>query len=145
MPGLPYPVHLIVATHGLWGAPQHIAYVGEAALKHAARANAPRSRTAPHEDNVKLVVLAAKSNSADWTWTYDGVDVMADRVVEEIDDKIKEIARDGGKVTRFSMVGYSLGGLVARYTLGLLDSRTPSFFDEVTPVNFTTFASPWIG
>lgn len=40
---------------------------------------------------------------------------------------------------------YSLGGLVARYVLGLLDSRTPSFFDEVRPANFATFASPAIG
>jgi hypothetical protein len=40
---------------------------------------------------------------------------------------------------------YSLGGLVARYVLGLLESRTPSFFTEVRPVNFTTFASPAIG
>lgn len=29
--------------------------------------------------------------------------------------------------------------------LGLLESRTPSFFAEVRPVNFTTFASPAIG
>lgn len=40
---------------------------------------------------------------------------------------------------------YSLGGLVARYVLGLLDSRTPSFFSHTQPKNFTTFASPWIG
>jgi hypothetical protein len=40
---------------------------------------------------------------------------------------------------------YSLGGLVARYVLGLLESRTPSFFAEVRPVNFATFASPAIG
>lgn len=40
---------------------------------------------------------------------------------------------------------YSLGGLVARYVLGLLDSRTPSFFSTVRPVNFTTFASPALG
>jgi hypothetical protein len=40
---------------------------------------------------------------------------------------------------------YSLGGLVARYVLGLLESRTPSFFEEIRPVNFATFASPAIG
>lgn len=40
---------------------------------------------------------------------------------------------------------YSLGGLIARYVLGLLYSRTPSFFDLHKPINFTTFASPAIG
>lgn len=40
---------------------------------------------------------------------------------------------------------YSLGGLIARYALGLLESRTPSFFTDIKPINFTTFASPAIG
>lgn len=40
---------------------------------------------------------------------------------------------------------YSLGGVVARYALGILDSRSPSFFSTIEPVNFTTFASPAIG
>ncbi|GAA5854978.1 hypothetical protein JCM8547_002330 [Rhodosporidiobolus lusitaniae] len=133
----PTPVHLLVTAHGLWGNPSHIEYIKEAALKFAAR-SADKSGT-------KLVVLAAKSNGTTWTHTYDGIDTCADRVVEEIDEEVKKIQREGGKVTKFSMVGYSLGGLVARYTIGLLDSRTPSFFDEVEPVNFATFASPAIG
>ncbi|GAA5827101.1 hypothetical protein JCM11251_001118 [Rhodosporidiobolus azoricus] len=131
----PYPVHLISLQHGLWGSPQHIQYLGEAAVKAAAKQGGA----------TKPVVLFTQGNSVDWTYTYDGIDVCADRVVEEIDAEIKRIEADGGKVEKFSMVGYSLGGLVARYSIGLLDSRTPSFFDEVKPVNFTTFASPWIG
>lgn len=41
------------------------------------------------------------------------------------------------------MVGYSLGGLIARYAIGLL--YTAGVFDEITPVNFTTFATPHLG
>ena len=41
------------------------------------------------------------------------------------------------------MVGYSLGGLVARYSIGLLYSK--GWFDRVEPVNFTTFATPHLG
>lgn len=41
------------------------------------------------------------------------------------------------------MVGYSLGGLIARYAVGLLDNK--GFFDKMTPVNFTTFATPHLG
>lgn len=50
---------------------------------------------------------------------------------------------DVKKVTRFSVTGYSLGGLVARYLLGVLHQR--KFFDTVEPVNFTTVATPHIG
>ena len=58
------------------------------------------------------------------------------------DDKIDGEPR---KVTRFSILGYSLGGLIARFAIGLLYSRSPSFFEVVEPCNFTTFASPAIG
>ena len=50
---------------------------------------------------------------------------------------------DNKKVTRFSVTGYSLGGLVARYLVGILHQR--KFFDEITPVNFCTVATPHIG
>lgn len=41
------------------------------------------------------------------------------------------------------MVGYSLGGLVARYSIGLLYSN--GWFNRMEPINFTTFASPHLG
>lgn len=91
----------------------------------------------------KLVVLAASLSQG--TLTYDGIDLCGERVVKEIDAEIEKIALDGGKVDRFSIVGYSLGGLVARYAIGILHSREPSFFETVKPVNFATFASPAIG
>ena len=65
------------------------------------------------------------------------------RANEEIDNYITALSPQC--VTRFSIVGYSMGGLIARYAIGALHSRSPSFFDNVEPVNFTTFASPAIG
>lgn len=50
---------------------------------------------------------------------------------------------DGRTVTRFSVCGYSMGGLIGRYLLGILHTR--NFFDTITPVNFTTFATPHVG
>lgn len=86
-------------------------------------------------------------------------------MLTEIDEEILRIEKGGDKVTKFSIVGYvhllykricifidffclllrsySLGGLVARYLVGLLYER--KFFETVEPVNFTTFASPAIG
>ena len=40
-------------------------------------------------------------------------------------------------------MGYSLGGLIARYTVGLLYSS--GLFERIEPVNFTTFATPHLG
>ncbi|ORX34429.1 putative serine esterase-domain-containing protein [Kockovaella imperatae] len=79
------------------------------------------------------------------TLTYDGVDVNASRVAWEVDEKISELEALGTKVTRFSVLGYSLGGVIARYLVGLLHSRSPSFFEAHRPVSFTTVACPHLG
>lgn len=75
--------------------------------------------------------------------TYDGIEVGAERVAREIEDKLDELSRYGYKITKFSIVGYSLGGLVARYAIGLLYHK--GYFDKITPVNFTTFVTPHLG
>ena len=64
-------------------------------------------------------------------------------MVREIEQELEDLAKDGHNITKMSMVGYSLGGLIARYAIGLLDSK--GIFDTIRPVNFTTFASPHLG
>lgn len=83
----------------------------------------------------------AKSNSGNYT--YDGIERGAERVTQEIEEHIAELEAKGSRIRKFSMFGYSLGGLVARYSIGLLYSN--SWFDRIEPVNFTTFASPHLG
>lgn len=60
-----------------------------------------------------------------------------------MEDYIADLEKAGTKLKKLSVVGYSLGGLIARYTIGLLYSR--GYFDKLQPVNFTTFASPHLG
>jgi hypothetical protein len=55
-----------------------------------------------------LAILVAKRNAG--SFTYDGVDTGGERVA----------------------IGYSLGGLVARFAIGLLYSR--GVFEEIRPV-----------
>ncbi|CAK9783569.1 DUF676-domain-containing protein [Cutaneotrichosporon oleaginosum] len=90
-----------------------------------------------------LVVVVAEGMTA--MLTYDGVDVCASRVAWEVDEHIAEIEHGGRRVTHISILGYSLGGMVARYLVGLLEARTPSFFDKHIPVSFTTIATPHLG
>ncbi|KIW93131.1 uncharacterized protein Z519_05736 [Cladophialophora bantiana CBS 173.52] len=119
--------HLVVLVHGLWGNPGHLNYI----------ANALRDRYSGEE----IIVLACRRNLG--SLTYDGVNVGGERVAKEIEDAVDELERDGHKITRFSVVGYSLGGLVARYAIGLLYHK--GYFEKMTPVNFTTFVSPHLG
>jgi len=83
----------------------------------------------------------AKSNSGNYT--YDGIETGAERVTQEIEEHIAELEAKGSRIKKLSMFGYSLGGLVARYSIGLLFSN--GWFDRIEPINFTTFASPHLG
>ncbi|KAI0146134.1 DUF676-domain-containing protein [Xylariaceae sp. FL1272] len=89
----------------------------------------------------QLYLLLAKRNSG--SFTYDGIELGGERVCVEIEEELEKIHSKGGKITKLSIVGYSLGGLVARYAIGLLYAK--GVLDQVEPVNFTTFASPHIG
>ncbi|ORY63021.1 putative serine esterase-domain-containing protein [Pseudomassariella vexata] len=119
--------HLCILVHGLWGNPNHMRQVA-------------RALRAAHSDD-RLYLLVAKRNSG--SFTYDGIEKGGERVCLEIQEELLAIKNRGGKVTKLSIVGYSLGGLVARYAVGLLYSK--GVFNEVEPMNFTTFASPHLG
>ena len=64
-------------------------------------------------------------------------------MAQEIEETIRSIESKGVLIAKLSLVGYSLGGLVARYAVGLLYSR--KLFDRIQPVNFHTFACPHLG
>lgn len=69
----------------------------------------------------KLHLLLAKRNSG--SFTYDGIERGGERVCAEIEEELRLIEEKGGKITKLSIVGYSLGGLVSRYAVGLLHSK----------------------
>ncbi|KAE9979970.1 hypothetical protein EG328_000615 [Venturia inaequalis] len=119
--------HLCVFVHGLWGNPNHLAYLSSALRDKYAQD--------------KIHILAVKRNAG--SFTYDGIELGGERVTQEIEDKLEELARNGTTIKKLSVVGYSLGGLVARYAIGLLYHK--GWFDKLEPVNFTTFASPHLG
>jgi hypothetical protein len=89
----------------------------------------------------KLHILVAKRNTG--SFTYDGIETGGERVTTEIEETLQSLEEQGERVTKISIIGYSLGGLVARYCVGLLHSR--GWFDKLQPINFTTFATPHLG
>lgn len=123
--------HLFVLIHGLWGGPNHMSTI-ERALKE--------SLTSVTDD--KIVTL--KPSSFRFWKTYDGLKLNAERVVTDIFYEIETLKNDQNyKVDKISIVGYSLGGLIARYVVGILEEL--QFFQDIEPMYFTTFATPHVG
>ncbi|KAK1236213.1 hypothetical protein PQX77_000534 [Marasmius sp. AFHP31] len=122
-------VHLLVLVHGMWGNPTHLQELERIAKEKEV------------ERDTSLHVMLAKTNAEDST--YDGIDWGGERVAQEVIDEVEQLAEDGKKVDKFSITGYSLGGLVSRYVVGILYQK--GFFKNVTPMNFNTIATPHLG
>ncbi|KAL4992527.1 putative serine esterase-domain-containing protein [Aspergillus falconensis] len=120
--------HLCVLVHGLWGNPSHMGTIASALRKRY---------------ETQLHILAAECNTGNLT--YDGIEVCGERLAQEIEDTLGKLEAKGHNVKKLSVVGYSLGGLISRYAIGLLYARGWLDDEKLEPVNFTTFASPHLG
>ena len=119
--------HLAVLVHGLWGQPKHLDYVRDTLREQYA------------DDRLHILVVTSIGDNK----TYDGVDTGGERVANEVEEKIAQLEKDGNTIQKISITGYSLGGLISRYAIGVLYSS--GLFDRIQPVNFSTFATPHLG
>lgn len=136
-----FPEHLVIMVNGLVGSADDWKFAAEQFV-----------RRMPD----KVIVHRSQCNSA--TQTFDGVDLMGERLANEVLSVVEQ--RSG--VKKISFVAHSLGGLVARYAIGRLyepNNRSNSYAgksrDDVEhlegliaglePMNFITFASPHLG
>lgn len=124
-------MHLFVLIHGLWGSAAHMAAVKEVL-----------DQTYGLKAGGDMVAYATQSNHG--TLTYDGVEVCARRCFLELKEVIKRYA-DEESITfdRVSILGYSLGGLIARFLVGMMLDE--GFFNDVKPMLFSTIATPHLG
>ncbi|KAI8391494.1 putative serine esterase-domain-containing protein [Radiomyces spectabilis] len=121
-------ISLIVLQHGLWGNHDHMKFL-EKQIRHA------------YKDKDHLSILNSDVNES--KYTYDGIDICGRRLVIKIHEHIDELKSKGLRVTKVGMVGYSMGGLILRFAIGLLGKE--GFFRTVEPVFFVTFATPHLG
>ncbi|CAL5005954.1 unnamed protein product [Urochloa decumbens] len=136
-----FPEHLVIMVNGLVGSADDWKFAAEQFV-----------RRMPD----KVMVHRSQCNSA--TQTFDGVDLMGERLANEVLSVVQQ--RSG--VKKISFVAHSLGGLVARYAIGRLyepNNRNMSSAGKsrdgvenlegliagLEPMNFITFASPHLG
>lgn len=123
--------HLFVLVHGLWGSPNHMLTIEKAIKKSLLEISKER-------------IITLKPSSFRFWKTYDGIEKCAERVIADLLYEIETLKqKDHLKVTKISIIGYSLGGLISRNVIGTLYSM--GFFEEVKPVFFSTFATPHVG
>ncbi len=77
--------------------------------------------------------------------TRDGVEMLATRLVHEIEEAARENGWDeSARGIRLSLVGHSLGGIVCRYAAYLLHAKG-QLGTRFLPVSFVAIASPHLG
>ncbi|KAJ7965906.1 putative Alpha/beta-Hydrolases superfamily protein [Quillaja saponaria] len=138
--------HLVIMVNGLIGSAQNWKFAAKQFL-----------RKYPKD----VIAHCSECNSA--MLTFDGVDVMGERLAEEV---LAVIKRHQG-LQKISFVGHSLGGLVARYAIarlyvhdvskdlpqengqcengGSLKEKYEGKIAGLEPINFITFATPHLG
>ncbi|KAI5955337.1 hypothetical protein KGF54_001898 [Candida jiufengensis] len=130
--------HLFVLIHGLFGSPNHMNHIEKFITNSL-------TKSINEKDLVSNdVITTLKPVSFRFWKTYDGLDLNSRKIITEIFYEIESLKdKNNLKVTKISFVGYSLGGLLSRYVIGLLNEL--NFFDIIKPVFFSTFATPHLG
>ena len=60
--------------------------------------------------------------------------------MKEIEDEIERLKNKGVNVSKMSFVGYSLGGVVGRFAVGLLYHK--GYFNKIKPMVRSTYFHP---
>ncbi|XP_010939322.1 putative lipase ROG1 [Elaeis guineensis] len=144
------PTHLVVTVNGIIGSAANWKFAAKQFVKKYP------------ED---VFVHCSECNYS--TLTFHGVDVMGERLAEEV----ISVVENRPELEKISFVGHSLGGLIARYAIGILyekdvsrkppeeneDSKTCTSGTQhveeklkgkiagLEPMNFITFATPHLG
>lgn len=119
--------HLFVLVHGLWGNHGHMKALMELYGKQFG--------------NEDMVFFSPSENAL--FKTFDGIELIGYRTLVEIYLFIKNFK--SGPITKISVLGYSMGGLVARFVLGKMFGEFHDLFEGIEPQIFITMATPHLG
>ena len=118
------PTHVVIVLHGFMGFCNNVDQL----------ARSIRTRM-----GVDALVIVPPSYQL--LRSQDGIDVIARRVVGQLHD----VVAAHPSLTSLSLIGYSMGGLIAHFVAGLLLARDPAPFFGLRPLNFVSIACPHVG
>ncbi|KAI3742848.1 hypothetical protein L1987_60544 [Smallanthus sonchifolius] len=122
------PDHLLVLVHGIYASPSDWRYV-ESELKR---------RLGRH-----FLLYASSSNT--YSKTFAGIDGAGKRLADEV----RQVVKSRESLKRISFLAHSLGGLIARYAVGVLythvDDRAAGQIAGLEAISFITLATPHLG
>ncbi|GLC67352.1 hypothetical protein PLESTF_000545600, partial [Pleodorina starrii] len=73
--------------------------------------------------------------------THDGFDKCGERLAAEI----RQLVQRQPQLKRISVIGHSMGGMIARYALGLLFDPSDCSIAGLAPTHYVTLATPHLG
>jgi hypothetical protein len=124
--------HLIVLIHGLWGSSQNLSRL-ESVIHHSLDKNS----------NECIIHTFAPTTFSHFK-TYDGIESIGNYLIPDLLNHLENLhTKHDITINEISFIGYSLGGLIARYVIGELFNI--GFFNIIKPIFFTSFATPHLG
>lgn len=129
------PYHLYVVVHGFNSNPGHMAYI---------------ANTLAETTTTSSVIYVSRSSS-DSLWqcshpTHDGVQNVGARLADEVSAFVRYLKfRKKLPLQFISFVGVSMGGLFARFAIGVLFDCHTGLVAGLEPVSFVTLASSHVG
>ena len=120
------PRHLVVMVNGLFGSSSNWRAVSKAIERRVA-------------GNRAVMLHPSKANSR--FVTFEGVDSCGDRLAEEI----REVVSAHPSLRAISVIGHSLGGVLARRALATLWHAHDRTIAGLEPRDFVTLATPHVG
>lgn len=134
--------HLVVLIHGLWGSYKHMK-----SMKTVFNEKFGKVREiGDYLNNIEETIFFAPKQNALFK-TFDGIEIIGYRTLIELCHFIEQFHKRNkdARITKVSVVGYSLGGLVARFVIGKCFTEFKDFFKNIEPFVFMTVASPHLG
>lgn len=134
--------HLVVLIHGLWGSHKHMKSMQQVWHEKFDHTDG----TEKDKSQVEETIFFAPRQNALFK-TFDGIEIIGYRTLIELCHFIKTFHTNNkdAKITKISVVGYSLGGLVARFVIGKCFTDCLEIFKDIHPFVFMTVASPHLG
>ncbi|SCU85482.1 LAFA_0D15896g1_1 [Lachancea sp. 'fantastica'] len=120
--------HLFVLVHGLWGNYKHMNAIKDVFSDAL-------------QESADILFFSPRQNG--YFKTFDGIEIVGYRTLLEICQYIDTFP--SGEITDISFVGYSMGGLIARFIVGKMLSECHELFQNIQPQLFITFATPHLG